>query len=336
MYIRSKIPGTHFNVFYDGKFFVYNNMAVRNFSLHDFGFSNVKALGKDKAHTLYLGAEYTIRSNTDDYKYYQYNQFFAYSSLYLDLDFLFLKSGYNFRYRNYANVPDLSNSRHYFFLQLNKSFKTRTSLIIEADYGYKSFAGQQLFTDTLTVTKGFGRRQNTTIQTTVSSSEIPSLSQAVLLARIAQSLHDRVGVYIQYRKQISLTDETIYQNSDAYYQDEELFDDPFSYESDNYSCQLTWLMPWLMRAKVGGTFSSKTYVSEQAYISETDSGGLGGDRKDDKTYYFVNVTKSFQINKSWLRTLVFELNYNLVKNVSNSYWYNFKNSILGGSIQLKF
>ena len=331
-----RLPDSYINIYYDGTFFVYNNLSERNFSVHDIGFSNSKVFGKDDAHTIYMGAEYTIRSNTDTYNYYDYTQVYAYANLRLDLNYLFLKGGYNFRYRDYANVPDLTNYRHFLFLQLNKSFETRTSVILEADFGLKSFAGQQIFTDSTRVTSGNGRRSSSSIQTSSSVSEIPSLSQAVILARVAQSLHDRIGIYVQYRKQISLTDETIYQNTDSYYQDEELFDDPFSYESTSYSSQLTWIMPWVMKLQVGGALVSKSYISEQAYESEIDSVGLAGNRKDDRFYYYLNFSKTFHTNKRWLRTVVFSFNYNIVRNESNSYWYNFENSILGGGLQLKF
>ncbi|MCD4693449.1 MAG: hypothetical protein K8R79_11080 [Calditrichales bacterium] len=327
---------SNMNYYYNGSFFIYNEAALRNFSMHGIGFNYIKPFGEDEKHNFYLGAEWTLRLNGDEYNYYDYNQIYAYSNLNFDLDWFFVKSGYNFRYRSYSNLPDLTNYRHYLFLNANKSFPTKTTLIVEADIGYKSFAGQEIFTDTRGWGgKGQGEMSESTI-TNTTVSEIPSLSQSVLLARITQSLHDKVGLYVQYRRQLSLTAETNFVNADGYYQDEELFDDPFSYESKSYSSQLTWMLPWSMKLQVGGAFVSKNYISEQAFISAEDSVGLGGIRLDDRGSCFVNFTKNFYLNKNWLKSLHFNFNYGYIRNESNSYWYDYKNAVIGGGIQWKF
>ncbi|MCD4692526.1 MAG: hypothetical protein K8R79_06415, partial [Calditrichales bacterium] len=139
-----------------------------------------------------------------------------------------------------------------------------------------------------------------------------------------------------YRRQISLTDETDFVNADGYYHDEELFDDPFSYESESYSSQLTWMLPWSMKLQAGGAFVSKNYISEQAFTSADDTLGLGGIRLDDRGSYFVNFSKTFYLNKNWLKSLHFNLNYSYIRNESSSYWYDYKNTVLGGGIQWNF
>jgi len=320
---------SNMNYYYNGSFFFYNEAALRNFSMHSIGFNYINPFGQDEKHNFYLGAEWTLRLNGDEYNYYDYNQIYAYSNLSFDLDWFFVKSGYNFRYRSYSNLPDLTNYRHYLFLQANKSFATRTTLILEADLGHKSFAGQEYLT-------GGGQGHGRYSSSTTTISEIPSLSQAVLLARVTQSLHEKVGLYVQYRRQLSLTAETNFVNADGYYQDEELFDDPFSYESKSYSSQLTWMLPWSMKLQVSGAFVSKNYISEQAFTSAEDSVGLGGIRLDDRSNYFVNFTKKFYLNKNWLKSLHFNFNYGYIRNESNSYWYDYKNAVIGGDIQWMF
>ena len=172
--------------------------------------------------------------------------------------------------------------------------------------------------------------------TSTTVSEIPSLSQAILLARVTQSLHDKVGIFVQYRRQFSLTDETSFINSDGYYQDEELFDDPFSYESERYSTQLTWILPWTTILKVGGSSISKNYISEQAYISSEDTLGLGGTRTDDRINYNITVSKTFNLNMNWLKSLHLNLDYSYIQSESNSYWYDYKNAVYGGGLQWNF
>jgi len=321
------------NYYYSGSFFLYQNNPLRNFSLHGIGFSYSNPFGKDEQNNFYLGSEWSRRFNGEEYNYYDYNQLYASTNFRFDLDFMFLKSGYNFRYRNYSILSDLTNYRHYLFVQANKSFETRTSLILEVDLGYKSFAGQEIFTSS---GGGRGNGRMAESHTTTTTSEIPSMGQAIFLARIAQSLFEKVGIYAQYRKQMSLTESTTYKNLDSYYQDEELFDDPFSYESESVSSQLTWMLPWSMKLQIGGSIISKNYISEQAFSSAEDTLGLGGIRLDDRSSYYLNFSKTFYLNKNWLNSLQFNINYSYIRNESNSYWYDYKNAVFGGGIQWKF
>ncbi len=320
--------------YYDGSFFMYNDFSERNFSLQALGLNSFSAFGSNDQHGFYWGTDLTMRFNGLEYKYYDYTQLYAYANLNFDLNFMFLKSGYNFRYRSYSNLPDLSNYRHYAFVQLNKSFATRTTLILEADLGHKSFAGIDLYTPGSDGGRGRGGMWSSSVATVTST--IPSMTQAVLLARITQSLHTKVGLFVQYRKQISLTSQADYQNTDGYFQDEELFDDPFSYESDALSTQLTWVLPWTMKLKIGGGSINKTYISEQAYTSAEDTVGLGGIRSDKGNNFFVSLNKTFYLKKNWLDALSVDVHYKYIRNESNSYWYDYKNAMLGAGIAWKF
>jgi hypothetical protein len=299
-------------------------------------------MDSDELHTFYLGVDWTFRVNNQDFNYYDYHQIYAYNNLSFNFDWYYLKGGYNYRYRNYKYIPDLNNHQFYGFLQINKSFQTRTTIIMETNFGYKSFAGQDFTTYTGSSTGGGGKGRGqmsettTTTTTTTTENEIPSLSQAVILTRVAQSLHSKIGIYAQYRKQFSLTDETSYVNSDDYYQDEELFDDPFSYESETYSSQLTWMLPWQMKIQLGGSIATKDYISEIAYESIDDTTGMAGVRADNQNSYFINFTKNFPLNKNWINTFQFNLNYSYIRNESNSYWYDYKNAVIRSSIEWTF
>jgi len=334
MSLNYRPDDSNMNLHYRGSFLLYRDTYDRNFSLHEFGLNYNYSFGNEDRHTLYLGSDGTMRLNGEDYNYYDYTQIYLYSNIRFDLDFLFVKAGYNFRYRNYSNLPDLNNFRHFVFLQANKSFASRTTIIFEADFGYKSFAGENTYTTSL----GSGRGRGNMVEESqiITMTEIPSLQQAIVLTRLAQSLHENLGIFIQYRRQISLTDQIKYINTDSYYQDEELFDDPFSFESSSVSSGLTWILPWSMKVQIGGSLFSKNYISEQAYTTADDTVGLGGTRVDDQKSIYFNFYKSFYINKSWLNLLKVNFYYGYIENDSNSYWYKYKNAILGGGIQWTF
>ena len=329
-------PSSTINFSYNGSFYLYRDATDRNFSLHSLNLSLFSLFGDEEQHTFYMGADGLLRFDTENYNYYDYTQFYLYLNLRLDLDFLFLKSGYNFRIRNYTNYPDLSNNRHYIYLQLNKSFETRTTLILESDLGLKTFASEEIVNTPGGGGRGQGMSQMTSATATSTISTSSSLSHVILLARITQSLHEKLGFYVQFRKQIGLSDQFNYSNSDSYYQDEELFDDPFSYESSGWASQITWLLPWSTKLQIGGDMSSKNYLSEQAYLSATDTVGLGGPRNDDQHLFYVNLSKTFNFNEKWLNLLRFNFYMNYIDNRSNSYWYDYRNMVLGAGIQWNF
>ncbi len=331
----SYTPGEgNLSYFLNPDYYSYQTNYLRNFFMNRLGFRNQITLSKENNKIFYFGAEWDIRINSTDYNYYDYNQLYAYANLNYNVGKFFLKGGYNYRYRSYGNVPELTNNRHYVFVQGNTSFHTRTSIIIEADAGYKSFGGQELYTISSGGGRGSGHMGGG--YTTYSATEIPSLSQAVFLARIAQSVYDKMGIYIQYRKQINLNSSSSYANQNDYYQDEELFDDPFSYESDQYSGKLTWMLPWNTKLQLGASLNSKKYISENAFISAEDSTGLGGIRADEQKNVNFSFSKKFFPHKAWLNTLTLNFNYSYILNESNSYWYDYKNNYAGAGIRWSF
>lgn len=316
------------NYYYEANMFLYSTAADRNFHMHSLGFEYYNALGKNDKTEFYTGASWAMRFDNEEYNYYDYSQLNAYLNFKFNLDFFNLKSGYNFRYREYDQIMELSNFQNQLFVQANKTLPTKTSLILRADLGFKSFQNMDYTSST-----GRGRGMYVT---ETGNSQIPSSQQAVLMGRIAQSFHDKLGLYVQYRQQFSFSDQSVVSASDGYFQDEELFDDPFSYESTDYSTQLSWIAPGNIKFQTAVGKLNKSYVSEQAFISAEDSIGLGGSRVDDRNYLNISLSKSFRFNDSWLNLMSIDLNYSYIKNSSNSYWYDYKNSMIGAGIQFGF
>jgi hypothetical protein len=334
--VKYKQPETNTNFYNNTSLILYKKMSDRNFLLNSAGINKNIQIGEKSNSNVYLGGNWSLRINQIDYNYYNYSQLSGYVNYQLLTDIVIIKSGYSYRWRNYTNWTDLSNHLHNAHLQLNKSFPTRTTVILETGFGKKSFLGQDSFSTTSTTGRGRGRHGEESTITTNTISEQLSTSQAHIILRLTQSLHEKAGIYLQYRKQISLDDETSYRNFDDYYQDDELFDDPFTYESDSYSSQLTIMLPKSTKLLVGGSLALKNYISEPAYSTAEDTVGIGELRLDDQTNYFIDLSKTFNINKDWVNSIKFNLYYSHTYNESNSYWYNYKNTTLGAGIQWSF
>jgi len=333
---------SNLQIFYNGNYIFFRNLKERNLSLHQLGLSHFISFGRENLHTFFFGVNGLSRIDGEEYREYDYNQLYAYANLRFDLESLFIKTGYNFRYRDYINFSELNNLRHYIFIQANKSFATRTTMILEADFGYKAFTTPIYFT-TLQQNAhdgggngpGSGISMGSSFPVTVSTS-VPPMGQIIFLGRIAQSIFDKMGMYLQYRRQINLSDQVTSITGNNFYQDEELFDDPFSYEGQEISTQLTWLMPWSMRLQFGGSLFDKSYINDLAYTSIDDSVGSGGQRIDKQKNLFINIKKTFYIKKNWFEALQLNFYYGYTNNESNSIWYNYTNRVFGGGIQWSF
>ena len=335
--LRYNESESKFQFYNNTNLMVYKNNSIRNFLINNAGLNKSIPLNENSSSNINLGVNWSLRVNQDDYNYYNYSQLSGNANFQLSTDIILIKGGYSYRWRNYPNWPDLSNYLHNVHIQLNKSFPTRTTVIAEAGFGNKSFFGQDTFTTTTNTGHGSGRwANNTSTSITNTISERLSTSQVNIILRLTQSLHEKAGIYFQYRKQISLDDETSYRNFDDYYQDNELFDDPFTYESDSYSSQLTIILPKSTKLLLGGSMASKKYISELAYSTADDSVGIGVQRFDDYTNYFIDLSKTFNINKNWVNAIKLNLYYSHAYNESNSYWYKYKNISWGGGIQWSF
>ncbi len=327
---------SNIRVYNNTNLILYKSTSDRNFLINNVGINKYLKIGEKSNSNINLGGNWTLRANKYDYNYYNYSQLSGYANFQILTDIVLIKGGYGYRWRNYPNWTYLSNHLHNVHLQLNKSFPTRTTVILETGFGNKLFWGQDTFTTIGHTGRGSGRHATEETILTNTISERLSTSQVNVVLRLTQSLHENAGIYLQYRKQISIDDSTSYRNFDDYYLDDELFDDPFTYESDSYSTQLTLMLPKSIKLLIGSSLSSKNYISEPAYSTADDTVGIGELRLDDQTNYFIDLSKTFSINKNWVNSIKFNLYYSHTYNESNSYWYNYKNTSWGGGIQWSF
>lgn len=317
-----------FSFFYNGDFDFYRTYNDRNSSYHGLGLNYFSKIGRDKKNNFYLGTDFQMRINDEVYEVYDYSQFYLYGNFKFNFEALTLKTGYNFRFRNYTNYTDLSHSRHIFFVQLARTFQTKTTLKIEADFGYKKYANSEVYKPG-TGTGGRSRPGYTVVESN-------PLTNFVIMGRAAQSIIDDVGLSAYYRQQFSLSKEGQTFNSDITNQDSELFDDPFSYESVEYGTTLKIILPWRINLDLNYGRAEKNYITENAYISDVDSIGLGGLREDDYQNFSVSIDKSFLLEASWLYSLNIYFDFHLLDNASNSYWYNYREKFYQVGVSFNF
>ncbi len=321
IYFQPKDSALNFQ--FHSNYFAYATNSERNLLMNKIHFSYYIPLDTAKTNSWNVGGNWSDRINSDIYNYYNYNQLYGYTSFFFKLNETRLKTGYNIRYRDFANYPDISNLQQYLYIQAHRSFPSRTTLILEANLGMKTFQGE----DSVIQVDSSGKYHNQGLITI--EGENINLVHLLLMGRVAQSLHDRVGLYVQYNQQISLIEKGSYLNGSEFYQDEELFDDPFSYENSEIISRLSIMLPNSFSIETGPTLSYKNYLTEKAYLSASDTLALGSERQDTKFSYSFNLDKKFNIKKtSRMKSCKLYARYSFVSNTSNSYWYNYKYNAL--------
>lgn len=137
---------------------------------------------------------------------------------------------------------------------------------------------------------------------------------------VGQGLTDELGLSATYVKRFNLDDRSraIVGGTVDFIGEEELFDDPYSYESDEASLKLTQILPAEMKLQLGGFMLWKHY----SYVSNLED--LASPLRNDRKYGgYASLSKT--IGGSWLMFsgLELTLGYTYTRNESNTTWYDY-------------
>ncbi len=338
-YQASKYP---VNLEVNPDYYFYASHPEQNFWFPSMSAEYFPFLDKNKNWQFYSSIDASFKLNKDDLKAYNYWQVLFSGGLYHDGSFALQQISYQYQLREYPDFSELSNRTHFFNWKLNKSFKTRTTLITNVQFSSRQYESQTAYivvTDTLegTGSRGRGRRESPpriiTHEVLLSSGPV-ELQQLAVAVRIAQNVWPNFGVFVQYLKSFNLSSTGEFQNYGAYWGDEQLFDDPLSYLRDQWSAQLTWMMPQQWQLRFSTVFNRKSYIKEKAYLNAEESTPGGELRKDQKLDFTLTLGKSFFVKEKFTTNIRGQAYY--TNNNSNSYWYNYQNLISGISINLVY
>jgi len=329
-----------YSMSYTGSFSRFDQMMDRNFYWHQFAiFGNFK---KSE-----WGFYVDGRWNGSNYNFYDYTNYNLY------YNFTFQASNINYYWTNevsvntYSELPELDNFELSTNLKVNKSFETRTTLIAGAGFEYKKYLNaypQYTTTDTttaseatsyLTVTAGPGGGYGRGSASTYSDVELPSALQMTSWVRLAQSLFNTTGLAIQYDARFLLSGS----NRDAliYADESQIFDDPMGYESQAIGTELTQMLPWNMKLKGAYYYSEKNYSTQGIYLDENDENYDESIlRKDTRNTASATLQKTFSADWFGKSTISLNLTHQWMKNVSNSYWYNYISNYTSLGLSINF
>jgi len=303
----------NFNFYIDGLSNIYKDNSEFNSFKIEPGFEYLKYL-KGRNY-LYLNISYPILSYKEYFIDFNYSgpvvQFGA--KFYLKPTLLF-KAGYNFQFRNYTNFSSFDFTNHTFFLELNKFYRSQTTIRVQSGINYRNYPH----------IKNYDEYNNET--GVVNALLVPNIFG---LLRVSQGLGAKVGIFgeMEFRKNFSgLTDaKTLIQNSYVIYP----YNDNYLWDGSRISFSLKFI-PFYEIA-VSGNFSyyNKNYpgifvMDEEGLVSTPET-----ERKDSLFQFGINITK--KINK-----LDLYLNTIIKNNSSNDLYFNYKSFALSVGIGYYF
>lgn len=158
--------------------------------------------------------------------------------------------------------------------------------------------------------------------------EEASTAQLRAWVNVGQSLAEGTGLSLRYLQRWNLTDRgrAFVGGAVDFIGEEELFDDPYSYESSELTLTLTQLLPWSMKLRAGGFYLDKTYD----YAAQLDDGAAASAaRSDARSGGWLRLEK--RIAGDWLLFSGLELSVSYVhtRNTSNTAYYDYSSNAVG-------
>jgi hypothetical protein len=305
---------------YHGSYSNFDNIGDRSFYWHQ-GYLQG---GSDELGWALLGEQ---RLNSDLFDIYDYTTFGGFvNGRVLVSDFTFRYSA-NAAVNKYSNYKELNNKKLWGSVQLSRTLSTKTTIITGSTLNYKRYDEPILLADEIYQRPHYYRNQTENL----------SVTQLVLSARVAQSITPTTGLAGQYHFRSILTgiNRTVTDYLFNGILESEMFDDPMAYEGHTFGAELTQLFPWGIIGRAAYYRHYRDFPAEGIFTAaETYNDVIM--REDTFVTGWITFQKYVGLNSDNSAFLVFSLNFQLIENVSNSYWFEYKNRNTFLNIDLHF
>jgi len=332
--IQPKIEDLY--VSYTGNYTRFEKITDRNFYWHQAAlFADIK----DSE----LGILFQQTLNTTDYEILNSNQLSGYfNSFFSSGDFNFyinLEGMLNY----YSQLEELDNFNFNAGIKMHRSFETGTTIILGTIFHYKNYLNNIIVEDSVTQTTSGGSGQGghnpggQIVNTIYSEYNAPSVSQLQYWLRLAQSVTKTTGLAAQFQSRIIVGGTSRYLSfiSFNYADESQIFDDPMGYENYSYGVELTQLLPLGIVLK-GSFYRNKKDYATQGIYTDLENYDFNQLREDTRNDIDISIKKRIASKFLGSNNVSINLNYHLVDNESNSYWYNYESSYVGLGFSLNY
>ena len=304
---------------YQGNFNAFRTINDRTFQTHGLGLNYAFNTTHQDEENIFTGVNYSIKKGVGDYTAYDFNQMSGFINGKFQLDeTLFLKPGFNTSYKIFTSLNNLVHFESFGSSQLSEFFSTGTGLFIETGFGLMNYSFDS---GTLLTSSSKGSKKNNSF----------SVVQFRTMVKVSQSLFENTGINVHYLLRKNLKENKgLFQSSDYIYSgDDELWDDPYGYSSNEIGTELTQKMPYNFTLKLNAEFSNRHYTNNLS-----DSLNIA-QRIDERFGFWAGLSKTFE-DLPVIDNMEISIEYMLINNKSNSSSLSYKNNMLLFGLQIGF
>lgn len=209
----------------------------------------------------YYGLRYALASYQDDYSYYSYRLGDGYYYFkYYPKQWMLVKGGVSLYYKKFIEEDAWNHWESMLYFQQNVFLKTKTTLRWGIDLLYRDFVPYESVGETTTWYSGRGGRR---ISSAVAEYEqLPTLWQASLVFRIAQSFGKHLGGFTEYGYRYNPSEGNPYELEIESFSP---IDDYFGYEGSYWTANLKFRYNSAFWSAVNYYHNYKKYVNRPVY-----------------------------------------------------------------------
>lgn len=308
---------------YDGNFNIFQKESDRNYQQHSVGLNSGFKIGEVEEENFYTGIDLSLKKGISDYKIYDFNQLlFFVNGRFAIGNMLFLQPSYNLSYKYFSALNALTHFENLFTFQISKFFDSGTGIFVEAELGSKYYS----FNDKTAIIRYnphplMGRKPFDTVgfRTTKVDDNVVQLRY---MLKVSQSLFENTGVNAYYTGKTNLNEaKYLSQNGNYIYSgDDELWDDPYAYSSNEFGAGLTQKLPFDITFKLSGQFSNRHYSNN---LADT----LNINQRIDNRFEISGSLSKTITELPILNSLNISLYYIYVNNKSGASAFTYKNNM---------
>jgi len=329
---------------YDGEFYLFRRLGERDFSVHSLG-ADYNYQWPASRRALSLGGSLEARFNPSDYSYYNYTAggFYLNFKNYLR-DNLMLLARYNINGKAFKEFREFNYSEQVFSLQGNLYLESRTTLSLTGAYYYKNYTSNVESLDSIYISPeelpqfgpGNGRGRMFLMRFPqfsegfyrygVRESQFPSTAQLLLGVTVAQSLTEGTGLMLGWNGRVNPRNRNRYLSDlgESVLNNEELFDDHYSFVGQEGKIQLKQLLPGENSLTLLLSARTRKFNGRPALDLEGLLLPNGENRLDKALFFTAEFSSRFSIGSfSMLEDVELSIQAGAGRNDSNDRYYKY-------------
>jgi hypothetical protein len=327
LYLEHRLSGKSFQFsgYYSPDLLLFSNRDKLSNHSHLFGASGV--WDKDP-YTIQVSTFAKLRNYQEPYIYYNVNSYNLNASLQYSANIArILTAGLAINKDQYKKFSDLNNLTYRLYGKFQQFFQSRTSLSGEIGLGVKDYVNQSIVQYF-----GLGYGMGGGLRFREDPVRAAMFSASLTLGK---SIFARTGLSLGLGGQWFIGDPIMaYTGGIYYYTENDLYDDPYAFQSRYLSLELTRQFAIDFQAKLGYRYQNKNYSGTPAL---DDTGNLlGSMRRDQRQEFFMMMSKKFKTGWKIPNSVSLFINLMYRHNGSNDPYFSYHDQLglVGFSIGL--